>query len=484
MVRVRFAPSPTGFLHIGNVRTALFNYLFAKKNKGRFILRIEDTDKERSRPEFIEQIYEDLHWLGVNWDEGPDIGGEYGPYLQSKRAGLHQEYVKKLVSEGNAYECYCTEEELEALRKEQLASGQTPRYDNRCRNLTDLEKKAYKDEGRTVSIRFRMPDEKIFVSDIIRGDVEFDVTLFGDFVIVRPDGSPTFHLAVCVDDGLMKITHVVRGEDHFSNTPRHVAIFKACGFDVPKFAHMPLTMGPGGEPLSKRFGAMSIAEYRRAGYLPQALCNYMSLLGWSSGTDQELFSMGELKSMFTLERVVKSAAIFDKVKMDWVSGEHIRAMEDEEYTKACIQHMLKEKIVENDEYRIKPEWYSRVLLLFKNYIRSFGEIKEKLELFNEEIDYPDIQLIKNEDSFMVLKYLHVLLRPVENIDEEAFDRIFKELKKKTKQKGKALFMPARIAVSGEEHGPDLKQVFILLGKDNCMERIDKAVSLIEEGVSS
>lgn len=480
MVRVRFAPSPTGYLHIGNVRTALFNYLFAKRNKGKFILRVEDTDRERSKPEYVTQLCEDLRWLGIEWDEGPDVGGEYGPYLQSERAHLHQQYVEKLLAEGNAYKCYCNEEELEELRKTQVANGQTPRYDNRCRDLSEEECKAKEAEGRTASIRFRMPDEVVQVKDIIRGDVDFDMTLFGDFVIVRPDGTPTFHLAVCVDDGLMKVTHVVRGEDHFSNTPRHVAIFKACGFDVPMFAHMPLTMGPGGEPLSKRFGAMSIAEYRKAGYLPAALCNYMAMLGWSPGTDQELFSMDELKEAFDLSRVVKSAAVFDKVKMDWVSGEHIRALDDEAYVKLCIQHMLSAKIVAQDEYRAKPEWYARVLVLFKNYIRSFGDIKEKLALFADEIEYPSIDLIRNEDAVLVLKTMHALLRQVDNIDEDVFQRMFKDLKKKTKQKGKGLFMPARIAVSGDEHGPDLKQVFILLGKNSCLERIDKALSLIEE----
>jgi len=479
MVRVRFAPSPTGFLHIGNVRTALFNYLFAKNSKGQFILRIEDTDKERSKPEFINQIYEDLRWLGIEWDEGPDIGGDSGPYLQSERATVHQEYVEKLLADGTAYYCYCSEEELDARRKEQLAAGESPRYDNRCRDLSDSAKAVFEAQGIKPSVRFRMPDEPVIVKDIIRGEVCFDVTLFGDFVIVRPDGSPTFHLAVCVDDGLMGITHVVRGEDHLSNTPRHVAIFKACGFTVPEFAHMPLTMGPGGEPLSKRFGAMSIAEYRKMGYLPESLVNYMALLGWSSGTDQELFTMQELQEKFTLKRVVRSAAIFDTVKMNWVAGEHIRKLTDAEYSKRGIQYILQEKILDKADFRIRPEWFEKVLLVFKNYISNYKELEKKITLFTEGIVFEDSEVLRSEGTQLVLTEFLEILNEIEKLDEENFNKVFKELSKKTKTKGKELYVAVRLGVSGQEHGPDLKQIILLLGKNNCLKRVERALAIAQ-----
>lgn len=484
MVRVRFAPSPTGFLHIGNARTALFNYLFAKKNNGTFILRIEDTDKERSKPEFINQIYEDLRWLGIEWTEGPDIGGKYGPYLQSDRAALHAEYVAKLMDAGKAYHCYCSEEDLEARRKAQLAAGESPRYDNRCRHLTDAEKRAFGLKGIIPSIRFRMPDSEVLVRDIIRGDVTFDVTLFGDFVIVRPDGTPTFHLAVCVDDGLMGITHVVRGEDHFSNTPRHVAIFEACGFAVPQFAHMPLTMGPGGEPLSKRFGAMSIAEYRKMGYLSEALVNYMALLGWSSGTDQELFTMEELQQKFTLDRVARSAAIFDPVKMNWVAGEHIRKLDDATFAKRGIQFILQDKILDKADFRTRPEWYEKVLLVFKNYISCFKELEDKIALFTDEVSFENEALLCDAEVRAVLTEFAAILQTIEKLDEDTFSKVFKELKKKTKAKGKALFGPVRMAISGQEHGPDLMQILVLLGKNTCLKRVEKALAIGAQAVDS
>lgn len=479
MIRVRFAPSPTGFLHIGNVRTALFNYLFVKNNGGKFILRIEDTDKERSKKEYINQIYDDLKWLGITWDEGPDSEGEYGPYLQSERFALYISIARKLMTEGKAYYCYCTEEELELRRKAQLAEGQSTRYDNYCRNLTLEKIQQFEREGRQPSIRFKMPDGQLTVKDIIRGDVEFDASLIGDFIIIRPDGKATFHLAVCVDDGMMKISHVIRGEDHFSNTPRHVAIFEACGFQVPQFAHIPLTMGPGGEPLSKRFGAMSITEYRRMGYLPYALCNYMALLGWSSGTDEEIFSFDELQKKFSLKRVSRSAAIFDRTKMDWVGGEHIRRLSDSDYVKLSMQHILQEKIVDKAVFTIRPEWYEKVLLIFKEYIHCFDELKERLQLFNDKIEFDTIEPLKGENAKLILSELAKILKQTEKLDEDNFDKVLKELKKRVKVKGKELFLPLRIALTGKEHGPELKQLVILLGKNNCLKRIEQAVRVVD-----
>lgn len=477
MVRVRFAPSPTGYLHIGNARTALFNYLFAVKNKGEFILRIEDTDRERSKEEYVTRICEDLKWLGLKWVEGPDIGGQYGPYKQSERTHFYQEYIDKLLDTGHAYYCFCSESELEEQRKNQLSKGESTIYDGTCRRLmkSDAEKRIT--QGENPSVRFRMPNKKITVHDIIRGDVEFDENVIGDFIIVRPDGSPTFHLAVCVDDGLMKITHVVRGEDHFSNTPKHIALFEACGFDVPLFAHMPLTMGPGGEPLSKRLGAMSLGEYKKLGYLPQALSNYMALLGWSSGDDQELFSARELESRFTLERVSRSAAIFDIKKLNWMNGEHIRMLSDDDYVKAGIQYILQEKIVAKELHRKRPEWYERVLLALKDNIQCFQDLEDRLKLFSDEFEYENADILKTESAHIVLKELQSLLHDVETIDSDVYDKLLKDVKKNTKVKGKDLFLPLRIAFTGREHGPELKRFIVLLGKNTCLKRIEKALAV-------
>ncbi len=480
MVRVRFAPSPTGFIHIGNARTALFNYLFAKKEKGEFILRVEDTDKERSRREYTEKLMEDLKWLGLEWDEGPDIGGEFGPYLQSQRAGIHSEYIAKLLKENRAYYCFCSESELEERRKKRLREGKSIVYDGKCRNLpsTEVEKRLL--SGVPASIRFKVPDEKIIVSDIIRGDVEFDLNMIGDFIIARPDGTPTFHLAVVVDDGLMKITHVIRGEDHFSNTPKHIALFKALGFEIPKFAHMPLTMGPGGEPLSKRFGAMSISEYRKLGYLPQALANYMALLGWSPGNDKEIFTFDELKKVFNLNRVSKSAAVFDIVKLNWVSGEHIRMLSDEEYVQKAVQYVLREKIVDKEIYKARPEWYERVFLALKDNIQYFNELEDRLKMFGDDFEYSNPDILKTEESVILLKELRKILKDMEIIEEDEYDKILKFLKKKTKLKGKSLFLPLRMAVTGREHGPDLKRFFIVLGKNNLLKRVEKSLRITLE----
>ncbi|MDO8137697.1 MAG: glutamate--tRNA ligase, partial [Candidatus Brocadiales bacterium] len=323
MTRVRFAPSPTGLLHIGNARTALFNWLFARHSGGSFILRIEDTDIARSDPRYTQQIIEDLRWLGLDWQEGPDIGGAYGPYLQSQRLGLYQESSKRLLDSGKAYPCYCTPGELESRRQASRAKGKPPRYDNRCRNLSEKEKRAFDAEGRRPSLRFMIPDKRIVLEDIIRGKCEFNMALFGDFVLMKADGTPSFHLAVAVDDSLMKITHVIRGEDHLTNTPLHLLLFETLGYEPPHFAHLPLIAGEEGL-LSKRQGAFSIKDYRERGYLPEALVNYMLLLGWSTREKREKFSQEEAIERFELNHVSRSPSTFDEKKLDWLAGQYLR----------------------------------------------------------------------------------------------------------------------------------------------------------------
>ncbi|MBC7289525.1 MAG: glutamate--tRNA ligase, partial [Armatimonadetes bacterium] len=329
-VRTRFAPAPTGYMHVGNVHTALFAWLFARHNKGKFILRIEDTDEVRSTPEALEHIYAGLRWLGIDWDEGPDIGGPYGPYIQSQRLHIYRKYVDRLLAEGKAYECFCTPEELDERRKLMLARGIAPRYDGRCRELSPEQRERLKAEGRPFAINFAMRQTgTTVVRDLIRGEVAYENALMGDFVILKRSGYPTYHLAVVVDDYLMNITHVIRAEEHLSNTPRHIQLQDALGFPTPHYAHLPIILGPDRSKLSKRHGAVSMIEYERMGYLPEAMFNFLALLGWNPGDEREILTREEIIELFTLEGCSKSAAIFDLNKAEWLNGEYMKILPPE-----------------------------------------------------------------------------------------------------------------------------------------------------------
>ena len=323
-MRLRFAPSPTGYIHIGNVRTAVYNFLLAKKNNADFILRIEDTDEERSSKEYEEMLIEDLKWLGVKWDEGPDIGGKHGPYRQSERYDIYKEYTDKLLESGHAYNCYCTPEELDEMRAKASAENRQIVYSGRCRNLTDAERNAFEAEGRKPSVRFRIPeDSKIEVKDVIKGSVVFDSeNIGGDFIIVRSGGVPMYNYLVVIDDALMGITHVIRGEDHLSNTPKQILIAKALGFPAPEYAHHGLMLGPDRSKLSKRHGITSLRNYREMGYLPEALINYLSLLGWTSDTGKEKLSVEEITGQIDISRLSNSPAVFDFEKLKWSAADY------------------------------------------------------------------------------------------------------------------------------------------------------------------
>lgn len=464
MLRVRFAPSPTGHLHIGNARTALFNYLFASKNGGAMILRIEDTDVERSREDVVGDIYQDLRWLGLQWDEGPDIGGSFGPYKQSERFALYRETALRLVKEGKAYPCYCSETELEEKKKKAQAEGKTPRYDNHCRDLSAETRQDLEVRGRKPVIRFKVESEEIVFHDLIRGAVRFNPSLFGDFVILRQDGTPTFHLSVCVDDGLMKVTHVIRGEDHLSNTPRHILLFQAMGCEIPRFAHLSLISGKGGEPLSKRLGAMSLGEYRRLGYPPEALVNYLALLGWASPDGREIFSLEELKQLFELEKVHHSAACFDFDKLNWLAGEHIRKSSSETYLREARPFFSK-------DYPVPEEAF----ILFKDAIHCYSELDDRLSVFDPEFS-PTGNISEGlKDSRELLVQASEWLKTE---GTSSYERMMESLKAKTGCKGKKLFMPLRLALTGKEHGPELAKLIPLLGGVLCLKRIAKALELI------
>jgi len=474
LVRVRFAPSPTGYLHIGNARTALFNYLFARHNNGKLVLRIEDTDLERSKKEYEDVIYEDLSWLGIEWDEGPDVGGEYGPYRQSERFEIYGKYIEKLLESGDAYYCYCSVEELEKEREKALAEGRPPRYSGKCRNLTPEERMDYETKGIKPVIRFKVPDgETIVFEDLIRGHIEINVDDFGDFVIVRADGSPTYNFVVVVDDALMKISHVIRGEDHISNTPKQILIYRALGFKEPEFAHMPIILGEDRTKLSKRHGAISVRAFKDEGYLPEALFNYMSLLGWHPKDDKEIMSKEEIIQKFDLADVHKSPAIFDKTKLKWMNGVYIREIIDiDELTKRAVPFF------KGFGYIADFDYYKKVMEAIRDSIETFMDIEERAKpFFVDDFPYSDEvkEIMSDENAYKVVQLFYEKVKQLDTITKEDFKRITKEIQKELGVKGKKLFMPIRVALTGETSGVGVDILVEVIGKDRVLHRLERAL---------
>lgn len=468
-VRVRFAPSPTGYLHLGNIRTALFNYLFAKRNKGTFVLRIEDTDRERFKPEYREGFFEDLLWMGLRWDEGPEVGGSYGPYEQSLRMEIYQHYIDKLIAEGKAYYCYVTEEETEQMKYLAKLEKRPPRFDNRGRHFTQEEIEKRKTQGIRPTVRFKIENPNLTINDLIRGQVTFNLDdMVGDFVIQRADGNPTFHLVVCIDDAMMKISHVIRGEDHLSNTPKHMLLFQAMGFEAPEYGHLSLIHGEGGEPLSKRLESVSVREFRRKGYLPHALANYIALLGWSPGNDREIVGWDELQQIFGLDRISKSSSNYDQHKLNWVNGEYLRALSDESFIKEALIYLKTRGLIKYDE-----QLTAKMLPVFKDNIERFDQLEDRLEILNDHFEYENAaEWIDGEDPQKVFASAIEVLDGLEQADYQEF---LNGLKAKVSVKGQKLFMPLRVALTGKEHGPELKRVFPILGKEHLKKRIARAV---------
>jgi nondiscriminating glutamyl-tRNA synthetase len=481
-IRVRFAPSPTGYIHIGNTRTTLFNWLFARKNNGTFILRIEDTDIERSEDKYTKALVEDLRWLGLDWDEGFDKGGEYGPYKQSERINIYNRYIEELKQKSLVYECYCTKEELEEKRQEQMKKGKMPKYDNLCRNLTQEQIQKYKDEGRKPVIRFKVPEEEVVVEDIIRGNVKFNSFVIGDFIVVKSDGMTSFNFAVVVDDGLMKISHIIRGEDHLSNTPRHIMLFKALGFPVPKFAHLPMILGPSGSKLSKREGSLNtyIQQYRELGYLPEAFNNYLAFLGWSPDSKQEIFNMKELSDLFSLKAVNKSASIFDIKKLNWISGKHIQKKDIKELTDLALPFLEKVGFVKQDMQEQEYEYIKKIVETVKGNVNCLSEIPVEAEMFFlEELNYEEPE-IKDalKTGAVVLTEFKVLLEKQDELTKEVIFDILKQVQEKCNVKGPGLYKPVRSAISARIHGPELYNIIILLGKEKTIKRIETALEFV------
>jgi len=472
-VRVRFAPSPTGLLHIGNARTALYNKLFALKNDGAFILRIEDTDVARLDPAAEAGIMEDLRWLGLGWDEGPDAGGGHGPYRQSERTEIYQEYAQRLLQHEKAYRCYCTPEELTQMREELLAKGERPRYLGTCRGLSPQQARELEKEGRKPSLRFVVPEGATVVHDIIHGKKIFANDILEDFVIMRSDGRPAYNFAAVVDDAVMAITHVIRGEDHLPNTPRQILLYEALGFTPPCFAHHPLMVAPEGERLSKRYGATSVQAYRAEGFLPEAVANYLALLGGGLSGGEEIIAWEEMVERFSLEGIAKSPATFDVGKLRWVNRGHLRTMSGEEilgHARPFIQDLpLK---------GVSDEWLARVMDTIKDNVETLAEIKEYLPIFlSGEFSADDEarSVLAEDGALEAVKALEEVVKGLEEVEETDFPQIVAELKKRTGLKGKELFAPLRAALTGRAEGPELHKVIPLLGKRMILERLAQAL---------
>jgi len=476
-VRVRFAPSPTGPLHVGNVRTALFNWAYARATGGAMILRIEDTDLRRSSDESARAIMEDLRWLGVDWDEGPDVGGVVGPYVQSQRIDIYRTQAQGLMSRGRAYRCYCSEAELQSRRKESLRLNAAPRYDNRCRSLTPEQISQYESEGRPHVLRFRVDEREVLFNDMVKGEVRFDAALIGDFVIMRADGTPSFHFAVTVDDGLMGITHVIRGDDHLSNTPRHILLFEALGFPVPRFAHMSLTTGTGGAPLSKRLGDMAVASFRTRGFLPASLANYIALLGWSPGRDREIFPLQELAKEFSPEQLSKAPSVFDPAKLRWVARQHMKIMEPVSLAEMARPWLKAVGIDVASLSTSERERLRDVMAMVREEAECLEEAAARcVQFFSERVVVEE-----GERALPLRPERHSLLETARKTAAEFLEngagaeRFLEELRKKTDLRGKDLYAPIRIALTGTTSGMELKDIVRLLGKDRIVSRFERAL---------
>ncbi len=478
--RVRFAPSPTGPLHIGGARSALFNYLIAKRFKGQFILRIEDTDVERSSRESEDNIFDSLRWLGLDWDEGPDIGGPYGPYRQMERLAIYKKYIQELIDKGLAYYCYCTEEELEEERQELIAKGEPPRYLGKCRELSPEQKEQFIQEGRKPVVRFRVPgNQEIVVNDLVRGKVVFESNGIGDYVILKSDGIPTYNFAVVIDDYLMKISHVIRAEEHLSNTPRQILIYEALGWETPTFAHVSLILGKDKSKMSKRHGATSVVQYKEQGYLPEAVVNFLALLGWAPEGEEEIFTMEELIEQFSLERVSKRPAVFDIDKLKWINGVYIRGCSSEEIMDLIIPVLqeagyLPEKLSDRDY-----QWTKLVINGLHEKIHTIKEILDHIDVYvgdQVELESEDLKEVLAEEQVpLVIETLKEKIKAIEELTPETVKTMLKEVSKETKQKGRKVFMPIRIAITGKMHGPELHSIIPALGKENVLKRIEKIV---------
>lgn len=486
-VRVRYAPSPTGHLHIGNARTALFNYLFARHHGGDFIIRIEDTDQKRNIEDGEKSQLDNLAWLNIDWDESPDKPGAYGPYRQSERKDIYQPLVDQLLASNLAYKCYCTEEELEAERESQRSRGQIPRYNGKCAHLTPEQQAEKEAEGITPVVRFRVPKgEEYTFDDIVKGNITFESdSVGGDFVILKRDGMPTYNFAVAVDDHMMKITHVLRGDDHIANTPKQLMIYEAFGWTPPRFGHMTLIINTEtGKKLSKRDETILqfIEQYRELGYLPEAMFNFISLLGWSPVGEEEIFSQEELIKIFDADRLGKSPAAFDNKKLEWISNQYMKQLDRQTMAEMALPYLIAAGLVEENPSAEKQAWVEELVSLYQPQMSYAKEIVELSSLFfNDTLSFDESakEVLSDEQVSEVLEAFKAQLNELDEFDVPTIKKAIKAVQKETGAKGKKLFMPIRVAVSGQMHGPELAETILLLGKEQATEHINLALKEIQ-----
>ncbi|MBI3558687.1 MAG: glutamate--tRNA ligase [Deltaproteobacteria bacterium] len=481
-VRVRFAPSPTGYLHVGGARTVLYNWLFARHLGGKFILRIEDTDQERSTREAERMQLEDIRWMGFDYDEGPEVGGAYAPYRQSERLDLYAKYAQDLLAGDRAYYCFCSDEVLDTKREAAMKAGETPQYDGTCLKISKADALKRKQAGEKPTVRFKAPVREYRLHDLVRGEVVFPSNMVGDFVILRNDGMPVYNFCVVIDDHLMKITHVLRAEEHLSNTVRQMMLYEAYGWPLPQFGHMSLILGADRSKLSKRHGATSVHQYNEEGYLREALLNFLVLLGWSSPTEnKEIMTIDEMVRDFSLDRLNKAPSVFDPVKLKWMNGQYIKAYPLAELTRLTMPFLKKSElpIAGHDE-----AWIARALDVIRGNLETLADAPRFLRIFfDETFDIePDAVAVKSEPTFTaVAGALKAALEKHltgagDNLTSDDFAKIQDQVKVASGAKGKGLFMPMRVVLTGHAHGPDLKLIVPLLGTKRSLARIEKVLT--------
>lgn len=484
-VRVRFAPSPTGYLHIGGARTALFNWLFAHKMGGKLILRIEDTDTERLKEDSVSQILTSLKWLGINWDEGPEVGGDCGPYYQSERLDIYKKYADKLLEEGKAYYCFCSAADLEAQREKQRAAKQPFRYARTCRDLSAEEVQARIAAGEPYSVRVKIPVEgTITVHDLIHGDVTFNMDQFDDFVIVKSNGMPTYNFAVVVDDHLMGMTHVLRAEEHLSNTPKQLLIYEALGWEPPKFGHMPMILAPDRSKLSKRHGATSVEEFRSQGYLAEAIVNYLTLLGWGPGDERELFTLQETVELFELEQMSKKAAIYDTKKLTWMNGQYLSELPLEKILPEAKPFFIKDGLVAEEWFNdaANEAYFEKLVDVVRVRVKTLQEVADASSYFFKELEGYDEKGVSKHfkpENIAILEQCIAAIKADDVYDLASTEAAYNKI---AADNGLALgkvIHPTRLALTGRTVSPGMFDVMVLLGKEKTLARLEKAVEFIK-----
>lgn len=466
-VRVRFAPSPTGLLHVGNARTALVNWLFARQKNGVFILRVEDTDVERSDPAYEERLIADLRWLGLDWEEGPDKGGEFGPYRQSRRLAIYASCTQKLLEENKAYYCFCSPEELEKAREKAVAEGEMPVYRGPCRTLGSEEGRRRHEAGEPATVRLRTPGGgSIRFDDLVRGALSFDSGLVGDPVLVRSTGLPAYNYAVVIDDALMRVSHVIRGEDHISNTPRQLLTYKALGFDPPRFAHLPMVMGPDNMRLSKRHGATSVDQFGRNGILSTALFNYLALLGWAPPDGQEVLRKEELIELFDLEKMSRSAAVFDYGKLHWINRQHMMRLSGEEQSRHAYPHLKQAGLLPEGMTEAHWDWLAKAVEAVIERVDRFADLPRVLSVFFDfsprQMDEEAREVLKDPCAYRVIKLFAEKIAETDVFDYQVFAEFAQQIKQESGCKGKQLFKPLRVALTASASGLDLEKFIPLV----------------------